>query len=724
MYRNDVIPGLDVNDAIGSHLEWGERLRALVDGTSNERLDASVVARDDACALGKWIHGRANRQHAQLPEYASLRDSHAQLHACACNVLMVQQQGNPAAAKALLNGALQQASGAFKHATLDFLASAARQRSESKRGLALSSGKISRAIATRRILWTLMASLGATLVLKAVLFGEMPNSAGWRVGLADVLMLLAVACPALYFAVLRPLYGAVDHLRYAEDDLRTLDAAIETQPPMLIADANGMILKVNHAFTGITGFGAEDVVGQTPRLLKSGKQDAGFYEQMWKSIADAGAWQGALWNKRKDGREFRAHLAIAAVPGPLGKAVLYVATLEDRTGAGGALLEKDAAESDARSRSEFMTHVGHQLRTPLNAMLGFADLALHEPLDPRLRGYLERIRDSGRTLVGRVEDLLELTRIESGEIELGRIAFDLTEVCTTARRTATILASGKSVRVESSFDPGIPARLLGDPVRIAKIADGLLGNAVKFTESGTVAITLALQRLSQGIATIGMTVRDTGIGMDDTLVARVFRQSSRDEDAARRRIGGAGLGLVIVKSLVAQMGGTIAVESSPGQGSSFHVVLSLPVAPEAAGAPPAGKASEWAGIQEGRYSGKRLLVAEDDEANQELFRLIFETYGFSVDIAPNGREAVRRVAGENAPYDLVLMDIMMPEMGGLEATRIIRATHPMDVLPIVALTAHASEEDRQLSLNAGMNEHLVKPLELERTNKVLERLLG
>ena len=730
--RNDLIPGLDIHAAISTHLELSTRLRALIDGQSREALKAATVSSDSQCALGKWIHGRAALRYAALSEFGSLRDAHAQFHSCAGNALEVHQQGNQAAARALHNGALRQATDAFRRELSAFCKAAARSAGQNRRELALASAKISRKSVESRMFWILLASVGATAALRGILAGDVRASVALQVRPADVLMLLAVACPALYWFVLHPLLRTLDHLAYVKNDLRIADATMEIRSPMLIADPNGLITKVNRAFTESTGFSPDEVAGNTPRLLKSDKQDAAFFAEMWKSLELSGTWYGTLWNKRKDGREFLADLTITAIRGEMDELVAYVSTFTDLTAQRGGLLAREPAatppESAAHLRSEFLGHMGHELRTPMNAVLGYADLALHEPLDEKLRGYLQQIRDSGRTLMKKIDHVLDFSKIESGTIEFETRAFDLAAVCTGAFRNAILLASGRKVGVESDIDRDLPSTLLGDPARVEQIVATLLGNAIKYTGSGgKVMLSVKLHRLSQGMASIGIMVQDTGIGMDAARIAVLFEPFAPAGTSATRKQGGTGLGLTIAKSLVEQMGGTLGVESAPGKGSTFHAVLMLPVAAkdaDTATPPPIPASAAWDGIQVGRYAGKRLLVAEDDEDNQGLARVVFECFGFSVDIAENGREAVRMVSEAREPYDLILMDIRMPEMGGLEATRIIRATHPMESLPIVALSANAYEADRQKSLNAGMNEHLVKPLELNQINQVLERILG
>lgn len=739
----DVTPGLDVDGALRMHQELSERLEGLVDGEGEGDgravLDASAVSSDSQCALGKWIHGNAVLRYARLEEFGALRDAHAQFHSCAGNVLVVRKQGNQAAARALLNGAMRQASNALRRGLDGFCVVAARFSREKDQALALASRQIDRKAVQGRSLWILAAGAAAVAVWRLFQAQAAPNPSVWDVGLQEVLLFFAIVCPAFYFLVLRSLLGVVEHLQTLEGRLATTQAAMEALPAMLITDSNAMIVRVNRTFTEITGFAPDDVLGKTPRLLKSDKQDAAFFAQMWRGLAETGFWHGTLWNKRKDGGEFLADLTVSALRAELGETVGYVATYTDLTEQRGALLAAQVDAPAQNSRSEFLGHMGHELRTPMNAVLGFIDLALGEPLDEKLRRYLQRVRDAGQSMMGKIDDILDLSRIESGSIDLDSAPFDLAAVCTGAYRKALILVTGTAIRMDSSIDDAIPSSVIGDPLRVGQIVNILLGNAIKFTDSGKVTLTVKLHRLSQGIASIGIAVEDTGIGMDSAQISGLFLPFAKARTSALGRHGGSGLGLTIAKSLVEQMGGTIAVESSPGKGSTFRVVLSLPVtgaataAAEGAattgnatfpGSSAAPVATAWAGIEVGRYAGKRVLVAEDDEANQALIRVVLEKLGCSVAIAHDGREAVRMVAESTEPFDLVMMDIRMPEMGGIEATRIIRARHPMDSLPIVAFSANASEEDRQKSLNAGMNEHLNKPLQLDQLMQVLERLFA
>jgi len=732
--KDDVIPGLDLGEAIRTHAGLCDHIADLIEGKARGKPDLHAVSSDSRCLLGKWIHGRATLRYARLPEFGALRDSHAHLHFSAANVLKVRKDGDRDAARSLRDRTLRQASDAFRSDIDRFCAAAARFNAQAKERAGLASAKISRRGAATRSGLILVAALSAAVLSRLYFFTDDSAAPAAELRLPDVLVAFAVGCPALYFLVLRPLSAVLDHLAQVQGDLRSANAAIETLSPMLLTDSNGMIIKVNRSFTEVTGFTAADVEGKTPRVLKSDKQDAAFFAAMWAGLANAGSWHGKVWNKRKDGGEFLADLVITAVRGSTGEPLNYVSVFTDMTAQRAGLLAAEPAKAAGPSaqvrteaRAAFLGHMGHELRTPMNAMMGYTDLALAEPLSETVRKYLGQVRDSGRSMLARIDDILDLSRIESGNLVLEQFAFDLSAVISRAFRNGVVLATTKNIRLESDIDGTLPKSVLGDPGRTAQLVDILLNNAIKFTDSGTVTLVVKLHRLGSGGANIGIMVTDTGIGMDQAQVSRLFLPFADSERSAQHRRGGAGLGLAMAKSLVDQMGGTIAVESTPGKGTTFHVVLTFPLAGvhaatarKGAGTPLAG----WEDIPAGRYAGKRVLVAEDDVDNQGLIRLVMERFGLEVDIAADGREAVRLFKEAAAPYDLILMDIHMPEMGGIEATRLIRALSPMAALPIVALSANAFDDDRQKSLNAGMNEHLVKPVRPNQLSEVLERVLG
>jgi signal transduction histidine kinase/CheY-like chemotaxis protein len=411
---------------------------------------------------------------------------------------------------------------------------------------------------------------------------------------------------------------------------------------------------------------------------------------------------------------------------------------EDELREGRAALEDALASARAATQAKgaFLANMSHELRTPLNGVLGFAQLALDEDPPARVREQLAEIHRSGNTLLRLLNDLLDFSKIEAGKLELEREPISLAELAQRACKVARLQAEPKGVRVEASIDPALPARVRGDALRFEQILTNLLGNAVKFTDRGEVALDLRAGSPPAGgdrETSVVLSVRDTGIGMTDAQRARLFQPFEQADGSTTRRFGGTGLGLVVTRRLVELMGGTIDVASEPGQGTTFTVTLRFPIAPLAqlepiAAGPPASTPARseppvLAEEQRGRYTGKRVLVVEDGIVNQRITKAMMQKLGFEVDIAEDGRLALEKVASASPPFNLVLMDVHMPEMDGLEATRALRKLHTKEALPIVALTAGAFEDDERASRDAGMNGHVTKPTRLAALARVVGEVL-
>jgi signal transduction histidine kinase/CheY-like chemotaxis protein len=385
---------------------------------------------------------------------------------------------------------------------------------------------------------------------------------------------------------------------------------------------------------------------------------------------------------------------------------------------GRAALERALADAQSatKAKSEFLATMSHELRTPMNGVLGFAQLALDERPPARIREQLLEIHRSGSTLLALLNDLLDFSKIEAGKLQLECEPLSLAAIVERACRLARLAAGPKGVRVEASVDVALPPRLRGDALRLEQVLTNLLGNAVKFTERGEVHLDVRAARLLDGSESVSLAVRDTGIGMTDEQIARLFQPFVQADGTTTRRFGGTGLGLVITRRLVELMGGEIEVSSSPGRGTTFTAKVRLPISESADGEPASTSAPSeppvLADELRGRYAGKRVLVVEDGVVNQRITKAMMQKLGFEVEIAEDGRIALEKVATANPPFDLVLMDVHMPEMDGLEATRELRKLHSAEALPIIALTADAFEDDQQASRQAGMNGHVTKPTRL------------
>ncbi|MBE0504235.1 MAG: PAS domain S-box protein [Desulfuromonadales bacterium] len=380
------------------------------------------------------------------------------------------------------------------------------------------------------------------------------------------------------------------------------------------------------------------------------------------------------------------------------------------------LQAKALAEAATRAKSEFLANMSHEIRTPMNAAMGMLYLMQQTPLTGQQKNYLEKAQNATNSLLRIINDILDFSKIEAGKLEMESVPFRLDTVLDLLSDVSATALHDKPIKFRITTPADLPVNLIGDPLRLGQVLINLTGNAIKFTEQGEITVRIERVATEKNKVKLRFAIQDSGIGMSTEQQSKLFSAFSQADTSTTRKYGGTGLGLTISKQLVEMMGGKLTVESEAGKGSTFSFCTHLGCLTDAetASLPMATLVRPGEELEEltaaESFSGVKILLVEDNLINQEVAREILESRGVTVDVAGNGVEAVVRILHSGGSYDAVFMDVQMPVMDGLEATRRIRAHHDFDALPIIAMTASAMASDRLLCLQAGMNDQVNKPI--------------
>ncbi len=514
--------------------------------------------------------------------------------------------------------------------------------------------------------------------------------------------------------------------RLAADSLLSLSRAIEQSPvSIIICDPRGRIDYVNPKFETATGYQRSEVIGKNPRMLQSGDKSKEEYQEMWATLLAGQTWQGEFHNRRKDRTLFWEQASISPVYNDQGELINYVAVKEDiterRAVAADLRAALAAAEAANIAKSNFLATMSHEIRTPMNGILGMAQVLMLPDINSSEQAECVRtILACGKTLITLLNDILDISKIEAGKVELEAIAFSPNDLIQETRALFAEVARSKGLSIESG-SIGQPRSYLGDPARLLQMLANLVGNAIKFSDQGRVRLEVREIESDEKTALLEFSVEDTGVGIPEDKRSLLFQRFSQTDASITRSYGGTGQVLAIVSNLAKLMGGEVGVESQVGQGSRFwfRIRAGLDTAKKAPGPIQAQRGAALA-----QFSG-RVLVIEDGLANRMVIQAMLSKLGLTVTMREDGQEGLAAIT-EGDPADIILMDLHMPVMDGYVATARIRqweAEQGRVRRPILALTADAFEENRLRCLAAGMDEVLTKPLALAALITALDRWL-
>ena len=517
---------------------------------------------------------------------------------------------------------------------------------------------------------------------------------------------------------------ATDHTKKkaAQQQLKTLSLALEqSQSAVMITDLNINIEYINQAFINSSGYAREDIIGQSLSRFMSGKTPQSTYETMRAALNSGKAWRGELINLNKQDEEFIELTWISPIRQDDGTISHYLSVKEDiteRKKTERLLVEaKDRAEHLAKTKAQFLANMSHEIRTPMIAIMGFSDLALLDEIPPDTYDYLQNISIASNHLLAILNSILDASKLDAGKMTLQLEHFNLADMRAMLHGLFINTAQSKGLTLIIDIASQVPDILIGDSLRLRQVLINLLGNAIKFTQQGSIKLRVSLQQLDAKEARLLFAVTDTGMGISAEQQERLFQPFSQVNDGNARNFEGTGLGLMISQNLVQLMGASIKLDSHVGLGSCFSFELLLPLA--LATIEP--QITPSITLSPTSLSGVQILLVEDNDFNQKIITQVLKSFGASIVLADNGLEALAALEQDN--FDIVLMDLQMPIMDGYQATSEIRKQARYAQLPIITISATVSEEDNRRCLAAGMIDFIGKPINKIELLATLERWL-
>lgn len=509
--------------------------------------------------------------------------------------------------------------------------------------------------------------------------------------------------------------NAEQELKKSEEKYK---AIIENMNLGLIeVDQNGRIIFTNARFNEMIGFKQKELIGENVKEIYQvlnptfdleeilTRRELGISESYECSITDKAGNQ--KWVLISGGPVFGPD---GAFKGSVG---IYLEITQQKHLEAELRKAKATAENSSQAKEMFLASMSHEIRTPLNVIINIGGLLEKTPIDGQQMFYLSTLKTAAQNLLVIINDLLDFSKIESGNLTFEHIPFSITDLLTKARQVLLYKAEEKGIPIDLEIDPSIANCHMGDPYRLNQIVLNILGNAIKFTEKGLISIRCSVKEQDQLMQVICISIKDTGVGISKDFLNDLFDKFSQEDKSITRKYGGTGLGMSISKDLVERMGGSLAVESEKNVGSTFFINLKLFIADNSI-----IQAEDDQLLDISILKGKRILLAEDNEMNRLLAHTLLGYYDILVDEAEDGKIAIDML--KNSKYDLVLMDVQMPEMDGLKATEFIRQKLGIKI-PIIALTAHAFKEEQNRCLAAGMDDFISKPFDVHELIQLIAR---